>query len=48
MVTIRPDLAIQNVIKLFSYMLGLVNDFVACCHVRNRTDAVKIPVPRTY
>lgn len=47
MVIIRPDLLIQNVIKLLSYMLGLVNDFVAWYHVKNRSDVVRIPVPRT-
>lgn len=46
MVLIRPDLFIQNIIKVLSHMLGVVNDFVARCHMRSSSDMVKIPVPR--
>lgn len=47
MVLIRPDLFIQNIIKVLSHMLGVVNDFVARCHVRSSSDMVRIPVPGT-
>lgn len=46
-VLIRPDLFIQNIIKVLSHMLGVVNDFVARCHVRSSSDMVRIPVPGT-